>query len=196
MGLTGGMGSGKTTVAGMFEKLGIPVYNSDVNAKSLMVTNSELKGNVITLFGEKAYKDGELNRDFISSKVFTDGGLLEKLNNLVHPVVRRDFKEWMGRQQAPYVVQEAAILFENGAYKEYDAMVLVWAPLENRIQRIISRDGRSREEILARIGHQMDDTEKSALADFIIENIDLEHTALQVSEVHEQLSQLASRTAT
>ena len=193
VGLTGGIGSGKTTVAGMFSDLGIPVYDSDREAKSLMVHSPELKAAILALFGDKAYNGQELNRRYISDQVFKDGALLEKLNQLVHPAVRRHFKKWMKEQTAPYVVQEAAILFENGAYKEYDAMVLVWAPLEARIQRITARDGASRQDILDRMRHQMDDSEKSALADYIIENINLEHTALQVAEIHEELLQQASR---
>lgn len=196
VGLTGGIGSGKTTVAEMFMGHGIPVFNSDNEAKKLMVESEELKAGIVSLFGEKAYQDGVLNRKYIASKAFGDDTLLENLNKLVHPAVRKRFKEWLTAQDAPYVIQEAAILFENGVYKEYDAMILVWAPKEQRIQRIIERDGSKREDILERMNHQMDDAEKSALADFIIENINLEHTALQVLDVHEQLLQLATKTAT
>lgn len=192
VGLTGGIGSGKSTVGKMFAAHGIAVYDSDKEAKALMVSDPELIKGVTGLFGKKAYQDGKLDRAFISSRVFEDAALLRKLNGLVHPAVRRHFATWMTSQQGPYVIQEAAILFENGAYKEFDAMVLVWAPREVRIQRILARDGSTREDILARMRHQMTDTEKSALADFIIENIELEQTVNQVDNIHNDLLRLAA----
>ena len=125
VGLTGGMGSGKTTVSAMFKDLGVPVYNSDLEARRLMNEDQDLKKGIIALLGEKAYADGHLNRPYIAEKVFNNEELLQALNQKVHPVVRKDFKAWALRQSSPYVLQEAAILFENGSSEEFDYMLLV-----------------------------------------------------------------------
>ena len=187
LGLTGGIGSGKSTVASYFRKLGIPVYDSDHEAKLLMNEDEEIRQEILALFGERAYERKVLNRGYISSKVFADPELLEQLNEIVHPRVRRHFKEWVAIQDAPYVLQEAAILFENGAHKELDAMILVWAPKESRIQRVMKRDEVGREAVLSRMQNQWSDTETTALADYIIENIDRSETALQVARIHSEL---------
>jgi len=187
LGLTGGIGSGKSTVAGYFRDLGVPVYDSDQEAKLLMTENEEIRKEIIALFGEEAYRDKGLNREFISSKVFNDPQLLEQLNGIVHPRVRAHFRAWVAAQDAPYVLQEAAILFENGAHKQLDAMILVWAPKESRIHRVMERDNVGREAVLARMQNQWSDTETSALADYIIENIDRLETARQVARIHSEL---------
>lgn len=188
VGLTGGIGSGKSTVAGYFEKLGIPVYIADDRAKALMVTNAELKAGIIDLLGETAYMpDGRLNRAYIAGQVFNKASLLDSLNALVHPAVGKDFKRWTNQQQSPYVIKEAAILFENGNYKSADKNILVTAPEEVRIQRVMDRDGVPRARVLARMKHQWPDNEKIPLADYVIENIDLQQTQLQVNSLHEQL---------
>lgn len=188
VGLTGGIGSGKSTVAGYFEKLGIPVYIADDRAKALMVTNAELKAGIIDLLGETAYMpDGRLNRAYIAGQVFNKASLLDSLNALVHPAVGKDFKRWTNQQQSPYVIKEAAILFENGNYKSADKNILVTAPEEVRIQRVMDRDGVPRASVLARMKHQWPDNEKIPLADYVIENIDLQQTQLQVNSLHEQL---------
>ena len=187
IGLTGGIGSGKSTAAAFFRELGVPVFDSDHEAKHLMVQNDDIRNEVIALFGEKAYEGDVLNRAFISSKVFSDPELLEQLNMIVHPRVRSHFRKWVTAQEAPYVLQEAAILFENGAHKELDAMILVWAPKESRIQRVMARDKIGREAVLARMQNQWSDTETTALADYIIENIDRSETALQVARIHSEL---------
>ena len=187
LGLTGGIGSGKSTVASFFRDLGVPVYDSDREAKLLMTQNEAIRKEVIQLFGKEAYKDGALNRSYISAQVFTDPDLLDSLNSIVHPRVRDHFREWVSAQEAPYVLQEAAILFENGAHKKLDAMILVWAPRESRIQRVMERDGVGREAVLARMQNQWSDTETTALADYIIENIDRSETAQQVARIHSEL---------
>ncbi|NND14709.1 MAG: dephospho-CoA kinase [Eudoraea sp.] len=184
IGLTGGIGSGKSTVAEYFRGLDIPVFDSDLEAKKLMNENKNLQSEIIGLFGEKAYNNGILNREFLAGKVFQDPNLLGRLNELVHPAVRREFRDWVSKQDAPYVIQEAAILFEHGAYKLLDEMILVWAPKELRIKRVMKRDSKTRQQVLARMENQWGDTEKTALSDYIIENIHLKETQKQVSAIH------------
>lgn len=187
VGLTGGIGSGKTTVARQFAELGVPVYNSDQEAKRLMRDHPQLRSRIIALFGSEAYTNGELNRTFIAGQVFGNSQKLHELNALVHPAVREDFNTWMSEQQAPYVIQEAAILFENGSYPEFDHMILVTAPRQVRINRLMERDGSSEAEIMARMGHQWEDAKKIPLAHFVIENTILENTRDRVGEVHEMI---------
>lgn len=192
VGLTGGIGSGKTTVAHMFEELGVPVYNSDEKAKYLMVTSKDLKSRIKLLMGEKAYIGEELNREYIAEKVFTQKELLSKLNAIVHPAVRQDFKIWASLQNAPYVIQEAAILFENGAYKNFDRMILVTAPKQLRLERIMLRDKVHENNILARMNYQWNDDKKTPLSHYIIENTDLDETHSEVKKIHQKLSELAA----
>lgn len=191
VGLTGGIGSGKSTVAGIFKDLGVPVYNSDEEAKKLMNSSKKLKRAIIELLGEEAYKGKKLNRAFIANRVFTDTDLLSELNALVHPAVKAHFLRWAKKQKAPYVIQEAAILFENGSYKNYDKMILVRAPEKARIARLIERDGTTRAQIRARMKNQWKDAEKSKFSDFIIDNIDLEKAKSEVSRIHRQLVKIS-----
>lgn len=187
IGLTGGIGSGKTTVGKMFQELGVPVYNSDIRAKKLMNSSKKIRKELIELFGEKAYIEKELNRAFIAEKVFKDKLLLEKLNAIVHPKVRKDFLKWSKKQSFGYVIQETALLFENSAQDLYHAVILVTAPTELRIERILKRDQSSRQQVLSRINNQLDDKEKINLADYIIENIDLDQTAQKVLDLHKRI---------
>ena len=187
IGLTGGIGSGKSTVGTMFKELGVPVYNSDERAKRLMNTSKKIKKELIGLFGEKAYSEQELNRAYIAKKVFNDANLLAKLNGIVHPKVRKDFLNWTKKHNAPYVIQETALLFENESQKSYDKVILVIAPKELRIKRVLKRDESSREQILSRINNQLDDEIKIKLADYIIENIDIEITRSKILELHERI---------
>lgn len=191
LGLTGGIGSGKTTVAGFFQELGIPVFIADTEAKQLMVSDKKVKASIIELFGEEAYKEGLPDRKFIASKVFTDSKKLEQLNAIIHPAVQRHFEEWKERQKAAYVVYEAAILFEKGGYKSCDLTVLVTAPMESRIERLQERDKSSLEEIEARMSNQWSDEEKANLADFVIVNEELEKTRRAVLKLHENLLESA-----
>ena len=189
VGLTGGIGSGKSTVASHFNELGIPVYNSDLRARELMEQDAELAEGIRGLFGKEAYLDGRLNRSYIASLVFEEKGLLARLNTLVHPAVRLDFLKWSTRQVAPYVIQEAAILIENGAYRELDRMILVTAPKAERIRRVMKRDAVPENAVVNRMKNQWEDDQKIPLADFIIENTDPAATKQRVSEVHRELLQ-------
>lgn len=184
-GLTGGMGSGKTTVAGFFRELGVPVYIADEAGKRLMDTSAEVKSQIIQVFGEKAYSEGKLNRNYIASQVFNNNEQLEKLNNIVHPVVARDFEEWKNTQTAGYVIYEAAILLETGGESRCDWVILVTAQKEKRIQRLQKRDQSTVEEIEARLKHQWSDEKKRILSDFEIKNDDLSSTKEQVRNIHE-----------
>lgn len=185
--LTGNIGSGKTTVAKMFKKLGVPVYNSDSAAKKLMNSSKKLRKTIIALLGDFAYTDKKLNRPFIAQKVFGNKELLNQLNGIVHPVVRKDFLRWAKKQKSPYVIQESAIIFENGLQDFYDKIVLVTAPKEVRLKRVMERDHVSKSMILARMQSQWDEERKKALSDFEIENMSLEDTRLRVLEVHKLL---------
>ena len=187
VGLTGGIGSGKSTVGSMFQKLGVPIYNSDVEAKNLMTRSKKIKKDIEALLGKGSYLNGELNKEYIAKKVFRDKDLLQALNNIVHPAVRRHFKSWCKRQNAPYVIQEAAIIFENGTNDFYDKIILVTSPREIRIQRVVDRDGVTAEAVMERIENQWPDRDKEKLSDFIIENTGLEATQRQVSQIHHKL---------
>jgi dephospho-CoA kinase len=191
VGLTGGIGSGKTTVAGFFRQLGVPVYNSDQRARELMEGDDDLRAAISNLLGPDAYGDTGLNRGYIASRVFRDKSLLEQLNGLVHPVVRKDFHNWAGQQKTPYVLQEAAILFENGAYRGFDKMILVTAPRDVRIRRVMDRDSVPGESVVARMENQWETSRKIPLADYVIENTDLEKTRLRVGRIHLELLQLS-----
>ncbi|WP_411030986.1 dephospho-CoA kinase [Spongiimicrobium sp. 3-5] len=192
VGLTGGIGSGKTTVAKMFKALGVPVYNSDKEAKRLMRSSKKVKKAILQLFGDEAYLDKKLNKTYISSKVFKDPNLLEQLNGIVHPAVRKHFLSWKSRQKSPYVIQEAAIIFEIGSQNNYDRIILVTSPESTRIQRVIDRDGSTREKVLNRINNQWPDEEKIVLADFIVSNTDLEKTRNMVNDIHVQLLKISN----
>lgn len=184
VGLTGGIGSGKSTVSKMFLDLGVPVYNSDERAKKLMNTSAEIKNQIIAFLGKESYREEKLNRAYIAKKVFNDTTLLAQLNAIVHPVVREDFLKWTGEQEYCYVIQETALLFENNARHLYDSIILVTAPKEERISRVVSRDNGTREQVIARMNNQMDDEEKLNVSDFVIENIDIERTRSIVLQVH------------
>lgn len=187
VGLTGGIGSGKSTVAGMFKDLGVPVYDSDSEAKRLMITSAELKIAIMELLGEDAYYGKALNKKFIASKIFENPEKLQRLNKIVHPAVRADFLEWTETQEAPYVIQETALIFENDAQDNYDYVILVKAPENFRLKRVMERDGANKKEVLDRMRNQMSDDEKVALSNFCIDNIDLEITKKRVDELHQRL---------
>ena len=187
VGLTGGIGSGKSTVAKLFGELGIPVYESDRKAKRLMKSSKKVRKAVIELIGKEAYTDKKLNRTFIAEKIFNNSELLEKLNQIVHPAVRKNFLKWSKKQDSPYVIQENAIIFENGSQDFYDKIILITAPVDIRIKRILNRDNTSKDNILARMNNQWNDSKKAPLADYVIENIDLEKTRAKIEEVHRLL---------
>ncbi|MBY0065455.1 MULTISPECIES: dephospho-CoA kinase [Empedobacter] len=182
-GITGGIGSGKSTAAKFFEELGIPVYNSDTRAKTIQNENSEVKVKIIAAFGEEAYNENGLNKPFISKQVFQNNEKLKLLNSIVHPAVFQDFEDWKKAQKSDIVMKEAAILIESGSYKDCDVVISVVVDIETRIARTIERDGLSREEILARINNQISDEERIAKSDFIIDNNgDLAHLKNEVEQ--------------
>lgn len=184
IGLTGGIGSGKSTVAKVFETLGIPVYYADDAAKKLMITNKELRSSVIRHFGEMAYKNNEPDRKYLASIVFSNKEKLDLLNSLIHPVTIHDAEEWMKKQRSPYAIKEAALLFESGADKHLDAVIGVYAPQDIRIQRVMARDSISREEVEKRISRQMDEEMKMKRCKYIITNNEQELVIPQLMELH------------
>ena len=182
-GITGGIGSGKSTAAKFFEELGIPVYNSDTRAKTIQNENSEVKVKIIAAFGEEAYDENGLNKAYLSKQVFQNNEKLKLLNSIVHPAVFQDFENWKKAQKSDIVMKEAAILIESGSYKDCDVVISVVVDIETRIARTIERDGLSREEIRARINNQISDEERIAKSDFIIDNNgDLAHLKNEVEE--------------
>ncbi|MEJ2113138.1 MAG: dephospho-CoA kinase [Flavobacteriaceae bacterium] len=187
VGLTGGIGSGKTTVAERFKTLGIPIYIADVEAKSLMRTSKIIKRKLIGLFGEKVYLNDELNKPFIAQKIFNNQELLQKMNAIVHPKVRRHFERWLNKQTSPYVIKESAILFENNLQEQCDFIILVTAPKEIRISRLLDRDNTTKEKIEAIMSNQLSDEEKIKHSDFVITNTTLENTYNQVETIHKVL---------
>lgn len=171
VGLTGGIGSGKTTVARIFEILQIPVYYADVQAKLLMHENSALREAITQVFGQQIYKSKGLDTKALARIVFQDAKALTQLNALVHPVVRNDFIRWAKIQQkAPYVVEESAILLETGLYKDFDCIVSVLCPLEERTKRLLERDATTEKQIQARIAAQVTDTVREEKSDYILQN--------------------------
>ena len=187
VGLTGGIGSGKSTVARFFMQLGVPVYFADLEAKKLMHTSLELKKRIIELFGDMAYKKEILNSSFIAEIVFKDQRKLQRLNEIVHPAVKEDFEHWVQLQKTPYVIQENPLIFEKQSVGDFDAVITVTAPKQSRIQRVIDRDGLTENQILDRMSNQMDDQVKVKGADFVIHNEVLEDTLDQTTRIHQQL---------
>ncbi|MCP4124515.1 MAG: dephospho-CoA kinase [Bacteroidetes bacterium] len=188
-GITGGIGSGKTTVCRFFEFLRTPIYYADTRAKELMNTDPELGESIRKAFGHEAYtKHGLLNRAFLANEVFKDDHQLKVLNSLVHPAVWKDVANWLQiHHEAPYTLYEAAILFETGSYKMFDKVITVFAPEEMRIKRVMERDGVGKKEVLARMDKQMADENKIKLADYVIYN-DMEHSLVsQILTVHKEL---------
>jgi dephospho-CoA kinase len=184
VGLTGGIGSGKTTVARMFKELGVAVYIADKEAKKLTNSSKVIKRKLIKLLGKSAYENDSLNRKFVADTIFNDPELLQKTNEIIHPKVAQHFKKWLLKQEGNYCIKEAAILFENGGYKKCDYTILITAPKTTRIQRIMNRDDATKKEIEARMNNQWSDEKKKELADFVIENTDLERTENAVKRLH------------
>jgi dephospho-CoA kinase len=170
IGLSGGIGSGKSTVAGILAKMGYPVFYSDHEAKRLYDENPLLQKQLVDLFGPAIYRDGQLNKAFLAQQLFSNAELKAQVTALVHPLVRKAFEVWAQQQVSDLVFNEAAILFETGAYKDFDATVLVTAPIETRIERVQKRDLISREAVLQRIANQWPDSKKMNLTTYIITN--------------------------
>jgi len=192
VGITGGIGSGKTTVCQIFETLGIPVYYADDRAKAIMVENEQVIRQIKTLFGAEAYlPDGSLNRAHIANIAFNDQEKLSQLNAIVHPAVFADGDQWHQQQtNVPYTLKEAALLFESGSYQQMDKMITVFAPEELRIQRVVKRDATSEEQVRQRIAKQMSDEEKMKLADYVIHNDGQQALLPQVLQLHQKLKAL------
>ncbi|WP_108822358.1 dephospho-CoA kinase [Dysgonomonas sp. Marseille-P4361] len=192
LGITGGIGSGKSTVSELFTLLDIPVYIADKESKRLTETSVVIKEQLIALFGEDLYQDGILNKALLASYIFSDKEKLEKVNRIIHPVVGNDFNEWIELNKTSEIVaQEAAILFESGFDKLVDKVVVVYTPLEMRISRTMQRDGVSREKVLERIENQMSDEKKVELSDFVIVNDGMLSLIEQVLEIINKLKELA-----
>ena len=189
VGLTGGIGSGKSTIAKAFAALGIAVFNSDEQAKALIATDAQVKKRIIAAFGEEAYQNGEYNRAYIAQIVFNNSEKLAILNGIVHPALAKYFNQWAKKQTSPYVLKEAAILFESGSYKDCDYIITVTAPEEVRIARVMARDHCTETQVRARMAQQWSDAQRIALSNAVIENIDLENAKKEVRRIHFQLCQ-------
>ncbi|MEY3048983.1 MAG: hypothetical protein RL365_1021 [Bacteroidota bacterium] len=187
IGLSGGIGSGKSYVAEILEKMGFPVYYSDARAKALTDTHPHIKSELIKRFGTSIYEDGVLNRKALASLIFDSEEYRLYVNNLIHPIVRADFDAWCAQQHSSLVFNEAAILFETGAYRQFDATVLVIAPIDIRLQRIMQRDHCTREQAVARIQSQWNDEQKIPLANAIVSNNGHEAVLTQVEHIIETL---------
>ena len=195
IGLTGGIGSGKSTVAKIFEVLNIPVYYADEAAKRLMNENEILKASIINSFGENTYKDGMLDRGFLAAQVFNSEEKIKALNAIVHPATINDAQEWFQKQAAPYVIKEAALIFESGTNKGLDYIIGVQSPQQLRMQRARERDHISEKQVLARMSKQMDEEEKLRLCDYVIINNEQEMLIPQVLALHEKFLKLSPSTS-
>lgn len=187
VGLTGGIGSGKSTVAGIFKTLGIPVFDADVAAKSIMAKDVHLQQAIMRTFGDDVYAGGVLNRKLLAGIVFNDAFKLEQLNALVHPATVKASEEWIRQQKTAYAIKEAALLFEAGTAGDLDYVIGVYAPKALRVQRVMKRDNASREDVAARMSRQIDEEIKMRLCDFVIVNNEQELLIPQVLRVHEAL---------
>lgn len=193
VGLTGGIGSGKSTVAQIFEVLGIPVYYADIAAKRLMNEDAALRLAITTIFGKQAYTNNVLDRKHISSIVFSDPAKLELLNSIVHPATKKDGEAWMHRQTSPYAIHEAALIFEAKVSERLDKVIGVSSPIELRIKRAMKRDNVDRNEILKRMNQQLDEEQKMSNCDFVLINDEQQLLIPQVLDLHEKLVALSKQ---
>jgi len=195
VGITGGIGSGKSTVASIFEALGVPIYYADDRAKKLMTESQSLVNSIKQNFGDECYhKNGMLNRKYLASKVFRDSNKLEILNSLVHPAVAQDGLEWMTKKKSAgyaYTIKEAALLFESESYKSLDKIITVFAPIDLRIERLLKRDDTTEQKIRDRMANQMPDDEKLKRADYVVYNDGSKLLTTQVLELHKIFNQTA-----
>jgi dephospho-CoA kinase len=187
LGITGGIGSGKTSVCRVFNVLGIPVFSADTEARKIMDSDIEVIGKVKNLAGWDIYSQGALDRILLAHRIFNNGELLKKINGVVHPVVFEHFKDWEKAAIAPYVIMEAAILFESGASKMMDRILTVVAPLEERIDRVVRRNSMTREEVLDRVKNQIDDQEKIDKSDWVIYNSESDMIIPSIRRIHEEI---------
>ncbi|MCE2843816.1 MAG: dephospho-CoA kinase [Sediminibacterium sp.] len=188
IGLTGGIGSGKSTVAKIFAQLGIPVLDADATAKAIMNEDHSVKTKLIELFGEDAYKENQLNRPYIAQLVFEDAFKLQQLNAIIHPITIQYAKDWAFKQSAPYVIKEAALFFESGSSEGVEKIIGVTAPKHIRIQRVMQRDQITREDVIKRMEHQLEDSLKMKLCDWVIQNDDMHLLIPQILAIHQSLT--------
>jgi dephospho-CoA kinase len=193
VGLTGGIGSGKSTVAQIFEVLGIPVFYADIAAKKIMNEDEELRSAITNIFGEQAYANNILDRKYISSIVFSDPAKLQQLNALVHPATKKNSDAWMREQTSPYAIHEAALIFEAKVSDRLDLVIGVSSPIELRIKRAMGRDKVSREEVLKRMEQQLDEKVKMSKCDFVLINDEQQLLIPQVLTLHEKLIGLSKQ---
>jgi dephospho-coA kinase len=193
VGLTGGIGSGKTTIANLFAlHFSIPIYIADTKAKELVANNKQLQQEIVTLLGEEAFVEGRYNTSFVAQEVFSNKEKLDKLNAIIHPYVQQDFLKWKQSQQAPYVIKEAAILFESGSYRDCDFIIMVTAPLEERIERVMLRDKIDRETVEKRIKNQWNDEKKIELSTFVIENREIDKNLDKIEIIHSKIVKMTT----
>ena len=193
VGLTGGIGSGKTTIANLFAlHFSIPIYIADTKAKELVANNKQLQQEIVTLLGEEAFVEGSYNTSFVAQEVFSNKEKLDKLNAIIHPYVQQDFLQWKQSQQAPYVIKEAAILFESGSYRDCDFIIMVTAPLEERIERVMLRDKIDRETVEKRIKNQWNDEKKIELSTFVIENREIDKNLDKIEIIHSKIVKMTA----
>ena len=195
VGLTGGIGSGKTTIAQIFaSQFAIPIYIADMASKQLIETDKDIRRQIITLFGEKSFKQGKYNSKYIASIVFTDTQKLQQLNAIIHPAVQRDFQQWVAKQSTQYVIKESAILFESGSYQDCDLIISVVAPIDVRIERVMLRDKIDKEMIEKRIKNQWTDAERIKYSNFVIENREICKNLDKVREIHFKILKILEKT--
>ena len=193
VGLTGGIGSGKTTIANLFAlHFSIPIYIADTKAKELVANNKQLQQEIVTLLGEEAFVEGRYNTSFVAQEVFSNKEKLDKLNAIIHPYVQQDFLQWKQSQQAPYVIKEAAILFGSGSYRDCDFIIMVTAPLEERIKRVMLRDKIDRETVEKRIKNQWNDEKKIELSTFVIENREIDKNLDKIEIIHSKIVKMTT----
>lgn len=193
VGLTGGIGSGKTTIANLFAlHFSIPIYIADTKAKELVANNKQLEQEIVTLLGEEAFVEGRYNTAFVAQEVFSNKEKLDKLNAIIHPYVQQDFLQWKQSQQALYVIKEAAILFESGSYRDCDFIIMVTAPLEERIKRVMLRDKIDRETVEKRIKNQWNDEKKIELSTFVIENREIDKNLDKIEIIHSKIVKMTA----
>lgn len=187
VGLTGGIGSGKSTVASVFSALGVPVYEADAHSKQIIDTDRELQARLVEVLGTEVMKEGRIDRPKMASLIFENKKLLETVNSLIHPAVAKHFADWKSEQSYPYVIKEAAILFESGSYRQCNRIVVVTAPKEMRVDRVMMRSGMSREEVLARMNNQWPEEQKVEKANYIVKNDFSQSVIKQVIHIHEDI---------
>ncbi len=193
LGVTGGIGSGKTTVCRIFRVLGVPVFMADEVARSLMNSDIDIARGINNIAEKDLYTTGELDRRELARLIFNQPDLLRKVNAVVHPAVLRNFEEWTSSQEVPYVIMEAAVLFESNADKTVDRVVSVSAPVEERISRVMGRSGMTRMEVLDRINNQLEDEEREEQSYYVINNADNEMIIPEILKIHDDMLRLAGR---